>query len=246
LNGKKFLVTGGSRGIGQATVLALAEMSADVAFTYNCSKEAAEAVLRSAEKAPGRIIAVQADAGNYKEARQTVDSVQETLGGLDGIVLNAGITHDQLLVMTAEESWDEVISTNLKGTFNYARASIYRMIQQRSGRIVCVSSVSGAVMGVAGQTSYASTKAAQIGFVKSLSKEVASYGITVNAVAPGFIETDIWHAIPPARRATLLKTIPLQRLGQPEEVAATIRFLLSPDASYITGSVLVIDGGLSS
>jgi 3-oxoacyl-[acyl-carrier protein] reductase len=246
LSGKKVLVTGGSRGIGRATVLALAKAGADVAFTYNKSKEAAEAVSRDAEKNAGRIMAIQASAADYQQTRQTVEEVRTALGGLDGVVLNAGITRDQLLVMTSEENWDEVIATNLKGTFNYARASIYEMIRQRSGCIVCVSSVSGGVMGVAGQTSYSSTKAAQIGFVKSLSKEVAPYGITVNAVAPGFIETDLWHSIPTAKRETLLKMIPLGRLGQPEEVAAAIRFFLSPDASYITGSVLVIDGGLSS
>lgn len=246
MRGKKILVTGGSRGIGRATVLALVRLGASVAFTYSTNSAAAEAVLAEAAGMEGRAIAIQADVEDYEQAKQVVQDVQEELGDLDGLVLNAGITRDGMLAMMPEENWDAVVATNLKGVFNYARAAIYSMIRQRSGRVVCVSSVSGGRLGVVGQTNYGATKAAQVGFVKSLSKEVASYGITVNAVAPGFIETDIWQLIPEAKRAGLLKSIPQGRLGQPEEVAAAIKFFLSDEASYITGSVLEIDGGLSA
>ncbi|MEO6888544.1 MAG: 3-oxoacyl-ACP reductase FabG [Ktedonobacteraceae bacterium] len=246
MHGKKILVTGGSRGIGRATVLALARSGAHVAFTYSSNHTAAAEVLSEASGSEGRVIAVQACVQDYERAKQVVKDVQEELGDLDGLVLNAGITRDGILAMMPEENWDDVMATNLKGIFNYARAAIYGMIRQRAGRVVCVSSVSGGRIGVAGQTNYGASKAAQIGFVKSLAKEVASYGITVNAVAPGFIETDIWQSIPEAKHASLLKSIPQGRLGRPEEVAAVIRFLLSEDASYITGNVVEIDGGLSA
>jgi 3-oxoacyl-[acyl-carrier protein] reductase len=246
LSGKKILVTGGSRGIGKATVLALARSGASVAFTYSSNEAAAEAVVAEATSTAGHVIALRADVEDFQQARQVVEKAREALGDLDGLVLNAGITRDGVFAMMPEENWDKVIATNLKGVFNYARAAIYGMIRQRSGRVVCVSSVSGGQLGVAGQTNYGATKAAQIGFVKALSKEVSAYGITVNAVAPGFIETDIWQSIPEAKRNGLLKTIPLGRLGQPDEVAAAICFLLSEQASYITGTVLTIDGGLSA
>ncbi|BCL84242.1 beta-ketoacyl-ACP reductase [Ktedonobacteria bacterium brp13] len=244
--GKNILVTGGSRGIGKATVLALARSGAQVAFTYNNNQSAAAEVLAEAEGAAGRVISLQACVQDYTQAKRVVEQVQEDIGDINALVLNAGITRDGMLAMMPEENWDDVIATNLKGIFNYTRASIYSMIRQRTGRIVCVSSVSGGRIGVIGQTNYGATKSAQIGFVKSLAKEVAPYGITVNAVAPGFIETDIWQMIPEGKRAGLLKGIPQGRLGKPEEVAAAIKFLLSEDASYITGTVLEIDGGLSA
>ncbi|QKG83256.1 beta-ketoacyl-ACP reductase [Kroppenstedtia pulmonis] len=245
LDGKKYLVTGGSRGIGRSTVLSLAEAGATVAFTYSTHEKAAREVKEEAERTGGSTVAFCADVTDYQKAREVVDLTREKLGGLDGVVLNAGITKDSPLVMMQEESWDDVIATNLKGTFNYARAALYGMIRQRYGRIICVSSVSGLV-GVAGQTNYAATKAGQIGFLKALSKEAAPYGITVNAVSPGFIETDLWKSIPEQKHEQILKQIPLGRLGSSEEVAGVIRFLLSPTASYMTGSVLVVDGGLSS
>ncbi len=243
---KKILVTGGSRGIGRATVLTLARLGYQVAFTYSRNEDAAAEVLAIAAETEGCVIAMQADVQDYKHAKQVVEQVREQFGGLDGLILNAGITRDGILAMMPEENWDDVIATNLKGIFNYARASIYGMIRQRAGRIVCVSSISGGRVGIAGQTNYGATKAAQIGFIKALSKEAAPYGITVNAVAPGFIETDVWQSIPEGKQANLLKSIPLGRLGQPEEVAMVIRFLLSDDAGYITGTVVEIDGGLSA
>ncbi|HXR66392.1 MAG TPA: 3-oxoacyl-ACP reductase FabG [Ktedonobacteraceae bacterium] len=246
MHGKKILVTGGSRGIGKATVLALAQAGAHVAFTYSTNQEAATEVLSATAGTEGQVLAVQADVQDYAQTKQVLENVQQQLGDLDGLVLNAGITRDGILAMMPEANWDDVISTNLKGVFNYARSSIYGLIRQRAGRIVCVSSVSGGRVGVAGQTNYGATKAAQVGFVRALAKEVGPYGITVNAVAPGFIETDIWQSIPEAKRANLVKSIPLGRLGQPEEVAAAICFLLSDQAGYITGSVLEIDGGMSA
>jgi len=246
VHGKKILVTGGSRGIGKATVLALAQAGAHVAFTYSTNQEAATEVLSATAGTEGQVLAVQADVQDYAQTKQVLENVQQQLGDLDGLVLNAGITRDGILAMMPEANWDDVISTNLKGVFNYARSSIYGLIRQRAGRIVCVSSVSGGRVGVAGQTNYGATKAAQVGFVRALAKEVGPYGITVNAVAPGFIETDIWQSIPEAKRANLVKSIPLGRLGQPEEVAAAICFLLSDQAGYITGSVLEIDGGMSA
>lgn len=246
MQGKKILVTGGSRGIGRAIVLMLVRAGAQVAFTYSNNLAAAEEVVALAAEAGARAIAIQADVQDFGQAKRVLAEVRQELGDLDGVVLNAGITRDGILALMPEENWDAVVATNLKGIFNYTRASIYGMIRQRSGRVICVSSVSGGRIGVMGQTNYGATKAAQIGFVKALAKEVAPYGITVNAVAPGFIETDIWQTIPEAKRANLVTGIPLGRLGQPEEVAAAIRFLLSEEASYITGSVIEIDGGLSA
>lgn len=246
MSGKTVLVTGGSRGIGKATVLALARSGNSVAFTYSSNELAAEAVVAEAASTAGHVIALRADVEDFQQAKQVVEEAQKALGDLDGLVLNAGITRDGVFAMMPEENWDKVIATNLKGVFNYTRAAIYGMIRQRHGRVVCVSSISGGRLGASGQTNYGATKAAQIGFVKSLSKEVAAYGITVNAVAPGFIETDLWQSVPEAKRESLLKTIPQGRLGQPDEVATAICFLLSEQASYITGTVLTIDGGVSA
>lgn len=246
MQGKTILVTGGSRGIGRATVLALAQAGAQVAFTYQSNQEAAEEVIARTGRTDGSVLALQADVRDYARTRQVLEEVRQRLGEVYGLVLNAGITRDGLLAMMAEDQWNDVVSTNLTGIFNYARAAIYGMIRQRAGRIVCVSSVSGGRAGVPGQTNYGATKAAQVGFVKALAKEVASYGIGVNAVAPGFIETEIWQSIPEGKRAHLVKGIPQGRLGQPEEVAAAICFLLSEQANYITGDVLTIDGGMSA
>lgn len=243
---QRILVTGGSRGIGRATVLALAQAGADVAFTFGHTPGAAEEVLAATSAMAGRVIALQADVSDLARAKEVIAEVEQELGELTGLVLNAGIARDGILAMMSEENWDRVINTNLKGIFTYARAGVLSMVRQRAGRIVCVSSVSGWQLGVVGQTNYGATKAAQVGFVKAFAKEVGSYGITVNAVAPGFIETDIWQQMPEAKRAAQLKNIPAGRVGQPEEVAALICFLLSDAASYITGTVLTIDGGLSA
>jgi 3-oxoacyl-[acyl-carrier protein] reductase len=240
LRGKRYLVTGGSRGIGRAVVQCLAQAGAEVAFTYRSGAEAANALC-----AETQAVGVPADVRSFEQARAAIEQARQRLGGLDGLVTNAGITQDRSLVLMSEDEWDDVIATNLKGTFNYIRAALYGLIQQRSGRIVCVSSVSG-LTGVPGQTNYAATKAGIVGMVRSLSKEVGRFGVRVNAVAPGYVATDMWAAIPETRRKGLVATIPAGRPGRAEEVAAAVRFLLSPEADYISGAVLVIDGGLSA
>ncbi|MBD1379492.1 3-oxoacyl-ACP reductase FabG [Metabacillus arenae] len=243
--GQKIIVTGGSRGIGRATVEALAKDGAHVAFTYYSNHQAAEEVYEATRGFKGQVRGFQANAKSLIETKEAVKEMKEFLGGLDSLVINAGVNKDTPLLMMKEEDWDNVISTNLGGTFNFAKSVIYEMMRQKRGKIVCITSVSG-IKGIPGQTNYSSSKAAQIGFVRSLSKEVARYNINVNAIAPGFIETDMWHSIDQVKREELLKEIPLGRPGSLEEISETIKFLLSPYAGYMTGSVLVMDGGLSS
>ncbi|WP_127534575.1 3-oxoacyl-ACP reductase FabG [Paenibacillus kobensis] len=245
--GKRVLITGGSRGIGRAIVSYLAERGADVAFTYKGNHEAARELCDTLARLelPGRVMSLAADAEQLDQAKETIERVRETFGGLDGLVLNAGINRDKPLFLMAEEDWDATIGANLKGTYNYARAAVYGMMRDKAGSIVCISSVSG-LKGMPGQVNYSATKAGQIGFVRSLSREVAKYGITVNAVAPGFIETEMWEALPEKVRTGFLGDIPLGRPGKAEEVARAVGFLLSEEASYVTGSVLVVDGGLSA
>ncbi|MGF7029341.1 3-oxoacyl-[acyl-carrier protein] reductase [Paenibacillus mucilaginosus] len=237
-----YLVTGGTRGIGRAVTEELLNTGARVAFTYRSSGEAAEELKA---RYGDRVLPVRADAEHLEQARETVAQVREAFGALDGLIINAGITRDKPLFLMQEEEWDEVLRVNLKGTYNYARAAIYEFVKQKSGRIVCMTSVSG-ITGSPGQTNYSAAKAGQIGFVRSLSKEVARHGITVNAVAPGYIETDMWEAMREEARTHALSSIPMGRAGRPEDVAHAVSFLLSPQAGYITGSVLVVDGGLSS
>ncbi|MBD5797256.1 beta-ketoacyl-ACP reductase [Bacillus pseudomycoides] len=242
LKGQTFLVTGGTRGIGKATVTALIESGANVVFTYQHNKEAAEE-LCSTLAHKGQILAIQADVQDFSQARDTIEKVKGHFNELHGLVINAGITRDKPFYMMSEEDWDITMQTNLKGTFNYARAAIYDFIKQKYGRIVCVSSVSG-MKGIPGQANYSTTKAGQIGFVKTLAKEVSKYGITVNAVAPGFIATDMWRKIPDNLKNKILEEIPLGKVGEPSEVADAICFLLG--ANYITGSIITVDGGLQA
>ncbi|MDQ0273785.1 3-oxoacyl-[acyl-carrier protein] reductase [Cytobacillus purgationiresistens] len=242
---KKILVTGGSRGIGRAVILSLINAGAKVVFTYKSNHALAEQLCKEVNTDSQRLFMIAADAVDFESAQKTVKKAKELLGGLDGIVINAGITRDNLLWSMSENDWDDVIATNLKGTFNYARATAFGFVKQKAGSIVCVSSVSG-LIGVSGQTNYSTTKAGQIGFVKSFSKEVGKFGVTVNAVAPGFVMTDMWDALGIKKQEQLIKDIPLGRPAFTEEIAEAIKFLLSKHASYITGQTLVIDGGLSA
>ncbi len=245
---KRAIVTGGTRGIGKAIVKELAARSccgvlfSDVAFIYNSCDECAEEIQREIGEET-KVFAFKADASSFNDAQATVDAAIKKLGGVDILINNAGITKDNLLLRMSEHDFDKVIEVNLKSVFNYSKAVIKTMISQRYGRIVNIASVVG-LIGNAGQSNYAASKAGIIGFTKSLAREVASRGITVNAVAPGFIETEMTSALNEAQRQTLITNIPMKRLGKPEDVAKVVGFLCSDEADYITGQVISVDGGM--
>jgi 3-oxoacyl-[acyl-carrier protein] reductase len=211
---------------------------------YNKSPEAAEEVVRQIQAAGGKAAAFQADVSDYKQAEALVKFAVETFGDLGILVNNAGITRDQLIMMMPESDWDAVIDTNLKSTFNCSKAAVRHMLRKRYGRIVSIASVAGQ-MGNPGQTNYSASKAGQIGFTKALAREVAARSITVNAVAPGFVDTEILDAMTPETLEAALKLVPLARKGQPEEIAYAVAFLASDQAAYITGQVLGVDGGMA-
>lgn len=243
LVGKVALVTGGSRGIGRAIALKLAENGADVAINYAGNTAAAEEVKTAIEQMGRKALLVQGSVADTDGVQTIVNTVVKELGRLDILINNAGITRDGLLMRMKEADWDDVMHTNLKGVYNCSKAVLRTMMKQRSGRIVNMASVVGE-MGNAGQTNYAAAKAGVIGFTKSLAKEVASRGITVNAIAPGFIATDMTSVLTDNQKAEMARTIPLGRAGQPEDVANAVLFLVSEGAAYITGQVLNVDGGM--
>jgi len=243
LEGKVALVTGGSRGIGRAVALELARAGAEVAVNYAASEGAAREVVREIKSLGRRAFPVRFDVADASAVAEGVKAVEEAFGRIDILVNNAGITRDGLLVRMKDEDWDRVLSVNLKGAFLVTRAVLPGMMKRRYGRIVNISSVIG-FSGNPGQTNYAASKAGLVGFSRSLALEVARRGITVNVVAPGYIETDMTAALPEKAREALLAQVPMGRAGTPEEVAHAVVFLASDKASYITGTVVHVNGGL--
>lgn len=241
---KVAIVTGASRGIGRAIALEFGNRGASVVVNYNQNLSAANEVVRTISESGGEALAHQADVSVFEQADGLVKAAIEKYGDLHILVNNAGITRDDLIMKMSESDWDDVIQTNLKSTFNCCKAAIRHMLRRRYGRIINIASVSG-IMGNAGQTNYSASKAGQIGFTKALAREVASRTITVNAIAPGFIQTDIWSTVPEEAQKSLMDIIPLGRVGQPEEIAKAAAFLASDEAAYITGHTLTIDGGIA-
>lgn len=238
------LVTGGTRGIGRAIVEAFAEAGARVAFTYRSSTDAAASLVEMLEERGTDVLSLQGDVADFETAQSHVDSVVDRWETLDVLVNNAGITRDGLMLRLKEEDWDAVLDTNLKGVFNFSKAAYRPMMRQRGGAIINISSVVG-TSGNAGQTNYAASKAGIIGFSKSLAKELGSRNVTVNVVAPGYVQTDMTDELDEERKKALLDAVPLDRLAEPKEIAESVLFLASPAADYITGHVLHVNGGLS-
>ncbi|MCI5567010.1 MAG: 3-oxoacyl-[acyl-carrier-protein] reductase [Veillonellaceae bacterium] len=243
LEGKTALVTGASRGIGRAIALRLAAEGADVAVNFAGSSAKAEEVKEAIIKMGRKAVAIQADVKDVSSVASMVEEVKKTFGRIDILVNNAGVTRDGLLMRMKDEDWETVIDTNLRGVFQCTKAVSKIMMKQRYGRIVNMASVVGLV-GNAGQANYAASKAGVIGFSKSVARELASRGITVNMVAPGCIDTDMTAVLSDKVREAMLADIPLARVGKPEDVANAVAFLVSDEAAYITGQVINVDGGM--
>ncbi len=241
---KVVVVTGSSRGIGKAIALEFGRCGANVVVNYNRSSDQAVAVVAEIIASGGNAAAFKADVAEPIEAQNLVKFAIETFGDLHILVNNAGITRDNLIMMMSDSDWDSVINANLRSTFNCSKAAIRHMMRKRFGRIINISSVSGQ-MGNAGQTNYSASKAGQIGFTKALAREVSSRNVTVNAIAPGFIDTEILETMPVEILEAAMKIIPLGRKGKPEEIAYAVTFLASDKAGYITGQVLGVDGGMA-
>lgn len=244
LTGKVALVTGAGRGIGRQIAITLANYGADVIVNYNGSKERAEEVVREIEAMGRKAVAVQCSVADFDACGEMINGMLEVFGHIDILVNNAGITKDNLVIKMTEADFDAVINTNLKGTFNTIKHMYRPFLKQKAGRIINLSSVSG-VLGNAGQANYAASKAGVIGLTKSMARELASRNITVNAVAPGFIDTDMTQAMTDTAKEATLSQIPLKRIGTPEDIAETVAFLASEKAAYITGQVISVDGGMA-
>ena len=241
---KAAIVTGASRGIGRAAALRLAKMGMNIVFTYNSGIEAAEETKALCEAEGVEVLAVQADVSSSENCDQLVEQTMDAFGRVDVLVNNAGITRDGLIILMTDEQFDQVIDTNLKGAFYMMRAVSKQMMKQRSGRIINISSVVG-VMGNAGQVNYAASKAGVIGMTKSLARELASRKVTVNAIAPGMIETDMTAVMSEKAKEAMKAAIPAGEMGKPEDIAGTIAFLAGEDGRYITGQVICVDGGMA-
>ena len=237
------LITGGTRGIGKQIGLTLAQNGYDIAINYRTDNEDVINVKREIEEIGSKCLIVQADVSKYEDCERFVKEIIVKFGKIDVLINNAGITKDMLLMRMNKEDFEQVIDINLIGTFNVTRNVIGHMVKKRSGRIINISSVVG-VSGNAGQTNYSASKAGIIGFTKSLAKEVASRNILVNAVAPGFIETNMTDILKEEVKEEISKTIPLKRFGKPQDIANVVKFLVSEDSSYITGQVINVDGGM--
>jgi 3-oxoacyl-[acyl-carrier protein] reductase len=238
------LVTGGNRGIGRGIVLAFAREGAKVALVYRGNREAADSLVEEVTKAGGSAFALQADVSDPAAAPRCIEAVNEKWGLLDILVNNAGVIQDDLFVRMEPEAWHKVLATNLGGTYSFCRAVAYPMMKARKGRIINISSVAAEYVNP-GQTNYAASKGAINAFTRALAVELASRGVTVNAIAPGFIETDMSAAVRNKAGDLIKKFIPMRRLGQPDDIARVALFLASDESAYVTGQVLTVDGGLS-
>lgn len=243
LRGKTAIVTGASRGIGKAIALTMANNGANVVINYSKNEKAAFAVADEIKNIGVKAIVIKADVSEYHEVENLIEKVLKEFGGIDILVNNAGITKDNLIIRMGEEDFDLVMKVNMKGVFNFTKSVSKIMIKQRHGKIINISSVVG-IIGNAGQSNYAAAKAAIIGFTKSMAKELAQRGINVNAVAPGYIESDMTTVLPEKIKEQMIGAIPLKRQGKPEDVANAVLFLAGKNSDYITGQVINIDGGM--
>ncbi len=244
LKGKVVIVTGASRGIGRAIALKVASLGADVAFNYSQSQDAAESLKKEIEALGVRCEIKKVDIKNFADVKAWVEEVKEKFGRIDILINNAGIIIDKALMMMSENDWKQVVDTNLNGVFNASRSCIVTFMKQKSGQIVNISSISG-MIGLPRQTNYSATKGGINAFTKALAKEVAGFGVRVNAVAPGFIETEILSGFSDEQKEQITKMIPLNRIGAVDDVANCVKFLLSDQAAYITGQIIQVDGGLA-
>jgi 3-oxoacyl-[acyl-carrier protein] reductase len=244
MSNKTAIVTGGTRGIGRAIALELAKNGCNVAFNYSKSDDLANELVKEIEALGVKAMAKKADVSDFKSAKEMAKEVKDEFGQIDILVNNAGITRDKLLALMKEDDWDDVININLKSVYNFSKAVIMTMVKQKRGNILNITSVSG-IAGVAGQANYSASKAGMIGFTKALAKEVGKANINVNAIACGFIETDMTSELPEEYKKKMIDMTSLKRFGTTDDVAKIAMFMLSDDAKYITGQVLSVDGGLA-